>query len=93
MTEIATNQNLNAHYTKDAKIKRLRHPVTSAPTNMPKHHLFNDKDANNRMKAINNDIYQGFKKEENRKGTTFIKVFAGIVLAVLGFLGLKKLFK
>lgn len=93
MTEISNNQNLNAHYTTNAKAQRSTNAVASAPVDLPKHHLFSDKDANNRMKAISYDIYQDSKKEENRHAKNFSKVFGGGVLAILAILGLKKVFK
>ena len=82
MAEIGT-QNLNAHYSTNAKVQRPSRPVATAPASLPKPHLFNDKDANNRMKAINQDIYIDSKKEENRAGFNFIKIFGAFVLAIL----------
>ena len=57
MAEISNTQNLNAHYSTNAKVQRPARPVAYAPNSLPKPHLINDTDANNRMKAINQDIY------------------------------------
>ena len=67
MTEVSI-QNLNAHYSNNAKVTRPKRPVAFAPEELPKPHLFNDTDANNRLKLINQDIYQDSKKEENKFG-------------------------
>ena len=83
MAEISNTQNLNAHYSTNAKVQRPARPVDYAPNSLPKPHLFNDTDANNRMKAINQDIYIDSKKEENRAGFNFIKIFGAFVLAIL----------
>lgn len=93
MQDVSNNQNLNAHYSNNAKVKRPSRPVASPPESLSKPHLFNDRDANNRIKAINQDIYLDSKKEENRSGLNFIKVFGAGVLAILVFLGIKRFFK
>ena len=96
MPEINSNYNLDAHYTNEAKVKRSGFKVASPPANLPKQHLFNDIDANNRMKMINQDIYQSFKKEENKEGIQFLKFFGALVGAVLlikGFQHILNIFK
>ena len=90
MTVIAT-QNLNAHYTTNSKVQRPLRNVAVANTNLPHTHVFDDRDANKRLSAINNDIYTGAKREKRRKDYAFGKIFGGLVLAVLGFKGIQKL--
>ena len=90
---MTTNYNLNAHYTSNPKVERPQRAIVSAPNNLPVMHLYNDRDANNRMKSINNDIYQGFKQEKQKDGTNFLKGFVAVILGILTFLGIKKVFK
>ena len=91
MSGISNNQKLEAHYSVNAKVERPSRPVAMAPTALPQYHLFNDTDANNRMKAINHDIYIDSKKEENRAGLKFLKFFGILVGAILLFKGLKNI--
>lgn len=93
MTEINNQQNLEAHYSKIAKTNKRAKEAIMAPDNLPKHHLFNDADANKRMKRLNQDIYTSYQAEKKRNSINFIKVFGCIVLAILACLGLKKVFK
>lgn len=90
---MSTNYNINSHYSNNPKAERPQRAIASAPNNLPVMHLYNDKEANNRMKAINNDIYQGFKQEKQKNEISFSKIFIGAVLGVLAFLGIKKVFK
>ena len=75
--------NLNAHYTNNPKTERSARPVALAPSSLPKQHLFNNQDAKARWSAINNDIYIDSKKEENRAGFNFVKIFGAFVLAII----------
>lgn len=93
MPEISNSQNLNSHYSTNAKVVRPYRPVASAPIDLPKPHLFNDNDAENRLKAINHDIYIDSKKEENKKGWNFVKIFGAFVLAILAVKFAKNIFK
>jgi len=90
---MTTNYNLNSHYTSNPKVERPQKTIVSPPNNLPVKHLYSDRDANNRMKFINNDIYQGFKQEKQKEDISFTKIFLGAMFAVLAFLGIKKVFK
>ena len=93
MTEISSTQNLNAHYSDKKKVARPENFVVDAPNSVPTNKIYDDVSANKRMKSICNDIYQGAKKEQKRDSNNFVK-YCGLGLAgVLGFLGIKKLFK
>ena len=93
MSDVVGNQNLSSHYSQNAKVYRPGKQVATPPSSLPKPHLFNDTDANNRMKIINNEINIGYKKEKNSFGKKFVKVFATAVLALVAFIGIKRLFK
>jgi len=76
MPEISESQNLNAHYTTNAKIVRPSNVVASGPENIPKVHLYNDADANNRLKAINKDIFVDSQKiPRQTKNKKFLGLF------------------
>jgi len=93
MPQISNPQNLNAYYSTDTKAHRPERVVVNGPESIPNMHLFNDKDANNRLKAINEDIYSNYKDEKKSETKNFIKLFGGSIAIVLGILGIKKLFK
>lgn len=85
--------NLNAHYTSSSKVERPNRIAASAPAALPSVKMFNNIDADKKMKAINNDIYHGSKREKNSSVKNFIKWFGAFVLLVLGICGVKKLFR
>ena len=94
MTEINSNlNNLNAHYSSQTKIELPKNVVVTGPESLPGQHVYNDIDAKKRMRAINDDIYQSSKTAKNKENKKFLKVFCGIVLAILAALGIKRLFK
>ena len=76
---------LNQHYSSNPKAERPMRTVVIAPDNLPSYSLCRDKDMNEKMRALNNDIYQSSKKEKNKNGITFLKWFGGLVLFVIGF--------
>ena len=84
---------LDSYYTTNVKAQRPSRPVAKAPDALPGFHVYSDRDANNKMRAINQDIYVERKKEEKRPMINFIKALGVGVVAVLAFLGIKKLFK
>lgn len=94
MTELNSNlNNLNSHYTSQTKVEIPKHVVVNGPDVIPGQHVYSDIDARKRMRAINNDIYQSVKSEKAKDSKNFLKVFCGIVIAILAALGIKKLFK
>lgn len=50
-------QNLNAHYTTQAKVAKPERVVVEGPNDVPKYHIYSDKEANEKLKALNNDVY------------------------------------
>ena len=93
MSEVNNSQNLKAHYSTNTKVQKPPKKAVTAPNTLPVMHLYSDKDANQRIRALNQDIYHDSKIEEKRNVFNFAKVFGGIVLAILAVLGLKRLFK
>ena len=64
MSEVNNIQNLNSHYSTNTKVEKPERVVVTGPNSLPTVHLFNDKDAKKRLKAINQDIYVDYKKEK-----------------------------
>ena len=86
MTEISGNTDIGAHYSSDMKVQKPKVTMYEAPPELPKHHLFSDKDATKRMQEINTDIYEGSRKEKSNNGfnrSTFFKIFGGITLTAI----------
>lgn len=87
-----TNINTNQHYTNKTTVEPTR-VVVNGPQTIPRVHVFTDADANKRFEMINQELGIKNKKEKNKAARDFIKVFGGIVLAILAALGLKKILK
>ena len=78
--------NINAHYSENMKVDKPKVSVTEGPPALPKYHLLSVKETNKKLQQINNDIYEGYKKEKSNSGfsfSTFFKIFGGISLAAL----------
>lgn len=86
-------QNLNPHYSQNIKTPSPQKVVVSPPQTLPTYHLYNDIDANNRLKAINNDIYQDSNREKGKSGRGYLKFLAGFLALILGISAAKKFFK
>jgi len=93
MNEVNNKQNLNAHYSSETKVKRPVRIATTVQKDLYNKKLFDDKAANQRIVNINNDIYVKTHQEKRRERTNFAKWFAGFVLAIVGFIGIKRFFK
>lgn len=92
MTEI-TNNNLQAHYSGNTKVNLVKKGVAEPPKELPNMHLYNDTDANKKLRAFNNEINEGCKKEKNKDFSLFLKTIVGTALAILALFGIKKFFK
>ena len=90
---MSIDYNLNSHYSSNSKVNRPQRVIVTGPNDLPKVHLYNDRDATNRVKAINNDIVLDYKQEKNKDGVNFTKGFVAIILGILAFLGIKKVIK
>lgn len=93
MTDISTQTNIQAHYTSNPKVQRTPKAVVAAPENLPQNHLFNDRDATNRFRAINKDIYLEAQSEKKNDFRTFMLAFGVTLAAIFGFKAIKNLFK
>lgn len=66
--------NINAHYTNEPKVKRTQRQVASAPGILPTHHIYSDREANERLSALNQDVYDSVKSvpvKNNKKKNFF----------------------
>ena len=92
MSDVNSNQtNINAHYSSNPKLEKPARVVVAAPVSLPTYHLYNDIDANNRLKMLNKDIYIDTKNQKAEEKRKFIKGFGLVVLTILALLGIKKL--
>ena len=94
MTEITPNiQNINSHYSSDYKTVKPKKVVAYGPQTLPQQHIYNDIDANKRLKALDEEIYKISKAEKNKSFKNFWKVFLSIVAGILGIIGIRELIK
>ena len=68
-------QNLNAHYTTQAKVAKPEKVVVEGPENVPKYHLYTDREANEKLTALNNDVYISVKNEPRQSKKKFLGIF------------------
>ena len=93
MTDV-NNNILEGHYSCETKIKRPAMTVADAPAALPKHALFSEKEAKQRMKALNADIYEATKKEKSKNEfntSLYFKIFGGVGIAAAGIAGISKI--
>ncbi len=94
MGDVQNNFNLDAHYTTDTKIKRPLNSIAEPPETLPKHNLFSDREATQKVKQINTDIYEGAKREKTKSDfnkSLYFKIFGGITLLSAGIAGIYKI--
>ena len=73
-SKMTNSYNLNAHYTSNPKVEINQKMIVSAPNNLPaRKHLFNDKDANNRMKMLNEVLGNEMALNAFKKANSIIK--------------------
>jgi len=75
--------NIQAHYSNDMKVKRVRRSVNNIPNSIPTHHLITPHEMDTKMRSINTDIYEGRQKEEANhvfNSKLYFKIFAGVTL-------------
>ena len=93
MAQISNNQNLNAHYSSNAKVQRPTKTIANAPSSLPNNKMpYYEKDATKRMQNINESIYKDCQAEKKQKASGAVKFVSAIALTILGALGIKKLF-
>ena len=92
MTEVSTNQNLNAHYTTSAKAPRKTGVVAQPPASVPpQRKVYSDAEANKKFKELNQDLYQDSKKAAKKDKIKLLKLIGIILGAALGVAGIRKL--
>ena len=62
MEEINQIQDLNSHYTTSSKVEKPQRVVVNGPENIPKYHLYTDREANEKLQAIEYDVYEAIQK-------------------------------
>ena len=75
MNEISQQQNLNAHYTTEAKVKRPERVVVSGPETIPVRYVYSDREANKKLETLNNDVYVAVQREPKPKKKKFLGLF------------------
>ena len=90
------NNILDGHYSNETKVKRPKILVAEAPATLPKPTLFSEKEAKEKIRSIDNDIYEGTKKEKAKNDfnkSLYFKIFGGVVLVSAGIAGIDKIRK
>lgn len=85
---------IESHYSSETKVKRPMISAAQAPAVLPKHKLFSNKEADQKMTAINTDIYEGAKKERKKhefNKSLYFKIFGGVTLLTAGIAGISKI--
>lgn len=85
---------IEAHYTTETKVKRPKIIPAEAPVTLPKHKLFSDKEAEQKINSINTDIYEGAKKEKTKQDfnkALYFKIFGGLAVVTAGIAGISKI--
>lgn len=88
------NENIDAHYSTNMKVKRPAIKAADAPFSVPKNKLFSNQDADIKIRSINTDIYEGAQKEKAKndfKKSIYFKIFGGIALLTAGIAGLRRI--
>lgn len=75
MDEISQTQNLNAHYTTVSKVKIPQHVVVEGPNNIPKRYVYTDKEANQKLTVLNNDVYESVSRVPKKEKKKFLGIF------------------
>lgn len=76
MNEIPKAQNLEAHYSTSTKVAKPEHVVAEGPDSIPKYHIYTDNEANQKLKTLNNDVYEAVQKTpEKKKRKKFLGIF------------------
>ncbi len=76
MNEIQQTQNLEAYYTSSPKIEKPKHVVAEGPNSIPQYHIYTDREANQKLTALENDIYESYKKVQKKdKKKKFLGIF------------------
>ena len=91
MPEITTNT--NSYYTTNAKVERRPKTVAVAPTTLSQNKVMSAKDAELKLKNINQDIYAETKSNQKSSVKSFIKWFCVGLAALLCLRWTRNIFK
>ena len=87
---------IEAHYSTETKVKPPK-LIAEAPGTIPKHQVFSDIEATKKFQTINNDIYEGTKKEKKKKNefnkSLYLKIMGGVALLAAVIAGIGKIRK
>ena len=71
-----SSQNLNAYYTTNSHISKPQHVVVQGPENIPHNYVYTDKEANEKLSVINQDIYVSTQKASvNKRKKKILGIF------------------
>lgn len=85
------SQNLDAHYSTTSKVAKPETKViVEGPPYVQNKPVFSDKEANKRIRELDKDIYQQYKKEKKSECRKFWIVFGGSIAVILGVIGITK---
>ena len=92
------SQNLDAHYSTTPKVTKPKAKmVVEGPPYVESKAVFNDKEANKKIRELDKDVYQQYQKEKKRESRKFWRVFLGSIstlLCIVGITnGIKHIFK
>ncbi len=76
MEDITKTQNLNSHYTTSTKVAKPERIVVKGPDYIPEHQLYTDRKANERLSAIEADVYESIQKTPRKRNKNkFLGIF------------------
>lgn len=75
MEGITQTQNLEAHYSTSSKVEKPKRVVVEGPKTIPTNHIYTDKEANERLAAINNDVYESVQNTPKKNKKKFLGIF------------------
>ena len=88
--------NLDAHYTKNMKVKRPSVNPDRVATIIPEQKTYSNKEADKKLQQLNTDVFTSYQKEKSSHEfnfKTYFKIFCAVVLAAASFAGIRFLKK
>ena len=75
MEGISQTQNIEAHYSTSDKVEKPKRVVVEGPKNIPTRHIYTDKEANEKLEAINKDVYESVQSTPKKAKKGFFGIF------------------